>query len=167
MTEAASLQVQVGLSSLQVQASDGSTQWPAALLTGLGSPWNTVQPDGQLRLRTEALKLSWTPGRLQMKGLADLQVQSLSSRLSPIKPIGSYQLQLRGSAEGTATPSLQLNTLKGPLHLTGQSQWVGSRLRFTGEASAQEGHEAGLTNLLNILGHRQGARSHFSFGAKP
>jgi general secretion pathway protein N len=167
MTEAASLQVQAGLSSLQIQASDSSTQWPAALLTGLGSPWNTVQPDGQLRLRTEALKLNWTAERMQIKGLVELQVQNLSSRLSPFKPIGSYQLQLRGPAEGTTTPSLKLNTLEGPLHLTGQSQWEGSRLRFTGEASAQEGHEAGLANLLNILGHRQGPRSLFSFGAKP
>lgn len=167
MTEAASLQVQAGLSSLQLQASDSSTQWPAAFLTGLGSPWNTLQLDGQLRLRTEALKLNWTQGRLQIKGLAELQVKNLSSSLSSIKPIGSYQLQLRGPAKGTATPSLQLNTLEGPLHLTGQSQWMGFRLRFTGEASAQEGHEAGLANLLNILGHRQGARSLFSFEATP
>jgi len=164
MTEAASLQVQAGLSSLQVQASDSSTQWPAALLTGLGSPWNTLQPDGQLKLRTEGLQLNWTQGRLQMKGLAELQIQNLSSRLSPIKPIGSYQLQLRGPAEGTATPSLQLRTLEGPLRMTGEGQWVGARLRFTGEASAQEGHEAALANLLNILGRRQGTRSLHSLG---
>jgi len=48
--------------------------------------------------------------------------------------------------------------------LSGQGQWVGARLRFTGEAIAQEGHEAAFDNLLNILGRRQGARSLLSLG---
>ena len=164
MAQAANLQVQAGWSTLKLQSSDHSSQWPAALLTGLGAPWNTLQPDGQLQLQTRSLQLQWAQGRMQMKGLAELQVQNLSSRLSPIKPIGSYQLQLRGTPEGTPTPSLQLSTQQGPLLISGEGQWVGARLRFTGEASAQEGHESALNNLLNILGRRQGARSLISLG---
>ena len=164
MAQAANLQVQAGWSTLKLQSSDHSSQWPAALLTGLGAPWNTLQPDGQLQLQTRSLQLQWAQGRMQMKGLAELQVQNLSSRLSPIKPIGSYQLQLRGTPEGTPTPSLQLSTQQGPLLISGEGQWVGERLRFTGEASAQEGHESALNNLLNILGRRQGARSLISLG---
>ena len=164
MAQAANLQVQAGWSTLKLQSSDHSSQWPAALLTGLGAPWNTLQPDGQLQLQTRSLQLQWAQGRMQMKGLAELQVQNLSSRLSPIKPIGSYQLQLRGTPEGTPTPSLQLSTQQGPLLISGEGQWVGARLRFTGEASAQEGHEPALNNLLNILGRRQGARSLISLG---
>ena len=164
MAQAANLQVQAGWSTWQLQSSDHSSQWPAALLTGLGAPWNTLQPDGQLQLQTRSLQLQWAQGRMQMKGLAELHVQNLSSRLSPIKPIGSYQLQLRGTPEGTPTPSLQLSTQQGPLLISGEGQWVGARLRFTGEASAQEGHEPALNNLLNILGRRQGARSLISLG---
>ena len=164
MAQAANLQVQAGWSTWQLQSSDHSSQWPAALLTGLGAPWNTLQPDGQLQLQTRSLQLQWAQGRMQMKGLAELQVQNLSSRLSPIKPIGSYQLQLRGTPEGTSTPSLQLSTQQGPLLSSGEGQWVGARLRFTGEASAQEGHEPALNNLLNILGRRQGTRSLISLG---
>ena len=44
------------------------------------------------------------------------------------------------------------------------SSWVGSRLRFSGEASAEAGSEAALSNLLNIIGRRQGERSLLSLG---
>jgi general secretion pathway protein N len=164
MAQAAEWQVKAGWSSWQILTSDHTSTWPAALLTGLGAPWNTLQPDGQLRLSTQALHLQWTQGRMQMKGQAELQLQNMSTRLSATQPIGSYLLQLRGSNEGTPTPSLQLSTQQGPLRLTGEGQWIGARLRFKGEASAQEGHERALNNLLNILGRRQGTRSLISLG---
>jgi general secretion pathway protein N len=164
MTEAASVQAALGWNTLQLQASDHRSNWPAALLTGLGAPWNTLQAEGQLQLRTEALQLHWAQGRLQMQGLLELNLQGMSSRLSPVKPMGSYRVALTGTPEGTPTPGLDLSTLQGPLLLSGQGQWVGQRLRFTGEASAAEGHEAAFDNLLNILGRRQGARSLLSFG---
>jgi general secretion pathway protein N len=164
MTQATTIQVRAGWSTVQVKISDHTSQWPAALLTGLGAPWNTLQPDGQLQLRTESLEWQWAEGRMQMKGLTELRMQNMASRLSPIKPIGSYLLQWRGTPEGTATPSLQLSTLQGPLLLKGEGQWIGARLRFTGEAQAQEGYESALNNLLNILGRRQGLRSLLSLG---
>jgi general secretion pathway protein N len=130
----------------------------------LGAPWNTLQTDGQLQLNTRSVQLLWAQGRMQMQGQLELNLQNMSSRLSPIKPMGSYRIQLSGTPEGTATPNLQLSTLQGPLMLSGQGQWVSQRLRFTGEASAQEGHESAFDNLLNILGRRQGVRSLLSLG---
>lgn len=164
MTDAVHLQARAGWSTWQVQASDHTSTWPAALLTGLGAPWNTLQPDGQLQLRTQALQLDWAQGRMQLKGQAQLQLNNLSTRLSSGQPIGSYLLMLRGDPEGTPTPSVQLSTQEGPLLLSGEGQWVGARLRFKGEASAQEGHAPALNNLLNILGRREGARSLISLG---
>jgi general secretion pathway protein N len=41
---------------------------------------------------------------------------------------------------------------------------VGQRLHFQGEASASPERETALSNLLNILGRRQGPRSIISFG---
>jgi general secretion pathway protein N len=164
MAQAASVRVALGWNTLQLQVSDHDSNWPAALLTGLGAPWNTLQAEGQLQLRTEALQLHWAQGRLQMQGLLALNLQNMSSRLSPVKPMGSYRVALSGTPEGTPTPGLELSTLQGPLLLSGQGQWVGQRLRFTGEARAAEGHEAAFDNLLNILGRRQGARSLLSLG---
>ncbi|MFM7000799.1 MAG: type II secretion system protein N [Limnohabitans sp.] len=157
-------QLQAGLSTLSLQLSDHPSRWPAAWLSGLGAPWNTLQAEGQLQLRTESLRLQWTAGRLHMQGLVELQAQDMSSRLSPLKPMGSYRLQIRGAPQGTATPELQLSTLQGPLQLQGQGLWVGSRLRFSGEARAEAGSEAALSNLLNIIGRRQGDRSLLSLG---
>lgn len=164
MTEAAKLHLRVGWATGQVTISNHTSVWPAALLQGLGAPWNTLKPDGQLQLRTQALLLFWAQGRMQMQGQAELRLQHLSSRLSTLQPIGSYLLQVQGTPEGTPTPSLQLSTEKGPLQLTGQGQWVGGRLRFTGEASAEEGSESALDNLLNIIGRRQGGKSLLSLG---
>lgn len=164
MAQATTLTLQPGRDSLKLQVSDHTSVWPAALLTGLGAPWNTLQADGQLQLSTRSVLLHWAQGRLSLQGQAELHVQNLSLSLSPIKPIGSYRLHLSGTPEGTPTPGLLLSTLQGPLMLSGQGQWVGERLRFTGEASAQEGHEPAFDNLLNILGRRQGTRSLLSLG---
>ena len=164
MKERIDLDLQLGIATFKVQSTDHVSQWPAALLTGLGAPWNTLKPEGQLQLRTEALQLQWVQGRMQMRGLAELQIKNISSALSTTKPIGSYQVALRAPPEDTAPPKLTLTTLQGPLLLSGNGQWVGSRLRFTGEASAEEGHERSLNNLLNILGRRQGSRSLLTLG---
>jgi general secretion pathway protein N len=158
------LLMRVGRSSMDLQVDSHRSQWPAALLSGLGAPWNTLQPAGQLRLRTESLGLQWAVGRLQMQGLVELQAHNMSSQLSTLKPMGSYRIQLRGTPQGSPTPELFLSTTQGPLQLSGQGQWVGERLRFTGEASADEGSESALSNLLNIIGRRQGARSLLSLG---
>ncbi len=145
---------------LSVAIDDSQTQLPAELLTGLGTPWNTVDLQGQLRLATQQLKLQWQAGRLQSQGRTRLEALAVSSRLSPLKPLGSYRLDITGGENA----QLELSTLQGDLQLSGQGQWVGSRLRFRGEASASPEREAVLSNLLNILGRRQGGRSIITFG---
>jgi general secretion pathway protein N len=139
---------------------DGRSQWPAALLAGWGAPWNTVQLHGLLVLSSKTLSLEWVDGRLDVSGQARLDAVGLSSRLSTLKPLGSYRMTLNGGA----TPTLTLETLQGSLQLSGSGRWVGSRLRFNGVASAAPAREAALTNLLNILGRREGARSIISLG---
>lgn len=144
----------------QLRVDDGDSHWPAQVLTGLGTPWNTVQAQGQLHLRTRNLHLQWAQGRLQWHGQVQLDALAMSSRLSTLRPMGSYRLQLTGGA----APTLTLQTLEGLLLLSGSGQWVGQRLRFTGEASAAPDHEAQLSNLLNIIGRRAGSRSVISLG---
>ena len=144
----------------QMTVLDGDSRWPAAVLTGLGTPWNTVQPQGQLALQTRGLAAQWSAGRMVLAGQVQLDALAMSSRLSTLRPMGSYRLQLTGGA----TPTLTLQTLEGLLLLSGSGQWVGQRLRFTGEASAAPDHEAQLSNLLNIIGRRAGSRSVISLG---
>jgi general secretion pathway protein N len=155
-----------------VTLSDSVSQWPAAVLNGLGTPWNTVLLEGRLTLSTQSLSVEWVEGRFSLQGRAQLDALDAASRLSTLKPLGSYRLVLdSGATPSPSAPSntpmpasLKLETLSGSLQLTGSGQWVGGRLRFTGEASATSGREAALTNLLNILGRRQGARSIITIG---
>lgn len=154
------LRAALGLGTLAIRLADGQSQWPADILAGLGTPWNTMQPQGRLQLTTSALSLHWSSGRMQLQGQAQLDALAMSSRLSTLRPMGSYRLVLQG---GDA-PTLQLSTLDGALLLSGSGQWVGQRLRFTGEASAAPEREAQLANLLNIIGRRNGARSIITLG---
>jgi len=144
----------------RVALADGQSQWPAAVLTGLGTPWNTLQPQGQLALQTRALAVQWAAGRMVLSGQAQLDARAMSSRLSTLRPMGSYRLVLQGGE----VPTLALSTLDGALQLSGSGQWVGNRLRFAGEASAAPEREAALSNLLNIIGRRSGARSIITLG---
>jgi general secretion pathway protein N len=154
------LRVHPGLRSTTVDVEDGGTQWPAALLAGLGTPWNTLQLDGDLALSTHDLSVEWVEGRLALAGRAELQAQRMASRLSTLRPMGTYRITVTGGA----TPTLQLETLDGALQLSGSGQWVGSRLHFNGVATAAPGREEALSNLLNIIGRRTGARSIISIG---
>ena len=144
----------------RVVLADSQSLWPSALLSGLGTPWNTIQPSGELALATQGLTAEWAAGRMALAGQADITARNLSSRLSTLQPMGSYQVQVRGGE----TVSIALHTLEGGLRLSGNGQWVGSRLRFTGEASAAPGLEGQLANLLNIIGRRQGDKAIIALG---
>jgi general secretion pathway protein N len=137
-------------------------QWPAAWLVGLGTPWNTLQPGGTLRLVSPGLVMDNAEGRWRMSGRLDVELAGTSSRVSTLPILGSYRLSLVGDAAGAA--QLQLTTLEGLLQLAGSGQWAASSFRFRGEARAAEGAEAALDNLLNIIGRRQGARAVISIG---
>ena len=167
------LRVAPGLGRVRVDlpAAPGAVgQWPASWLVGLGTPWNTLQPSGSLQLFTSGLSAESVQGRWRLAGRAELALNSMGSRLSTLDVLGSYRLVLSGApADGAGaatdtTATLQLATTSGALLLDGSGQWVASKLRFNGQASAAPGSEAILNNLLNIIGRRQGARSVISIG---
>jgi general secretion pathway protein N len=160
------LRVGFGRTSVQLLPAESSTlgQWPAAWLAGLGTPWNTLQLGGTLRLTSPGLTLEWVQGRMRFSGEAALDVAHASSRISTLDTLGSYRLTVRGNAASGDAATLSLVTVEGALRLSGQGEWTGTGLRFRGEAQAAEGSETALNNLLNIIGRRQGARSVISIG---
>jgi general secretion pathway protein N len=143
---------------------DGIGRWPARWLSGIGTPFNTLQLGGTLQLATPGLlTLQVVQGRARLSGTADLTLQGISSRMSPLDQLGSYKLLVRGD-EGSGGAQLNLQTLDGALRLAGDGQWTGARLRFRGQADAAPGQEGALANLLNIIGKRQGALAVISIG---
>jgi general secretion pathway protein N len=136
----------------QWQLSPGAILLPAERLAALGAPFNTVQPSGQMRLSWEPLQLTQQNGKIGMTGAMSLEMNDIGSRLSPVKPLGSYVLAF-GWHEAQA--SVTLKSVKGPMLLSGSGMFADGRLRFSGTAQAETGQEQRLENFLNLLGQRR------------
>ena len=146
--------------SFTLMPSPGWTgQWPSAWLGGLGTPWNTLQLGGALRLTSPGLTVESVQGRWRVDGRAEVEVLGVSSRLTTLDPLGSYRLMLSGNAAQAGVAQLNLSTTEGALQLSGDGTLGPGGVRFRGEARAGAADEAALTNLLNIIGRRDGARS--------
>lgn len=139
-------------------------QWPTAWLGGLGTPWNTMQMGGSLRLSSPGLAVESVQGRWRLTGRADIDLLDVSSRLSTLDTLGSYRFTVAADPAGTGASQLMLSTQQGALQLSGSGTLGPTGVRFRGDAQAAPGQEAPLTNLLNIIGRRDGARSVISIG---
>lgn len=136
----------------ELHISPSAIDLPAERLASLGAPLNTLRPTGQMRLEWQPLQLTLTQGLTQLEGRMNLQLLDIASRLSPIKPLGAYNLNLVWQGQQAA---VTLTTLKGPMLLDGSGTLNNGRLKFSGTAQAAAGQESGLANLLNLLGQRR------------
>lgn len=139
-------------------------QWPSGWLSGLGTPWNTLQLGGATRLTLQDSSLEWAQGRWLFRGQAQVDWLGVSSRVSPLPTLGSYRLTLSADPAEAGNTLISMATTEGALQLSGAGRWNAQGLRFRGEARAQAADEAALSNLLNIIGRRQGGRSVISIG---
>jgi general secretion pathway protein N len=136
----------------QWQLGSSSVTLPAERLAGLGAPLNTIQPSGRMRLSWTPLQLARQGNDIQVNGSMTLQMDDIASRLSPIKPLGAYQLII--DWHGTQA-QLALTTVKGPMLLSGNGALANGKMQFSGKAEAEAGQEERLANLLNLLGQRR------------
>lgn len=136
----------------QWQVSPAQLLLPAGGLAGLGAPLNTLAPSGSLRLSWTALELVRQPGTVSVNGRTVLSMNDMGSRMSPIKPLGSYRLVMDWHG---AQAQLVLTTVRGALLLSGSGALDHGRLRFAGQATAADGYEETLDNMLNLLGQRR------------
>jgi general secretion pathway protein N len=135
---------------------------PASVLLGLGAPWNTIIPGGELQLGWDALHLQ--DGAL--RGALRADWLDASSRLSPVVPFGHYRLLANGVFDGAV---LQLETVSGPMEMSGNGTiTAGKQLRFQGTARVQAGTDAAtatqLSGLISLLGRRDGDGALLNFG---
>jgi general secretion pathway protein N len=132
--------------------SPASITLPAERLVGLGAPLNTIQPSGRMVLSWTPLQIARQGQQVGVNGTMTLQMTDIASRLSPVKPLGAYEMIMdwRGPQAQMA-----LKTLRGPMLLSGSGALVNGRLQFSGKAEAEAGQEERLANLLNLLGQRR------------
>ena len=143
----------------ELRATPGALQLPPVALDRLGSPWNTIRPTGALTVSWENVTLR--SGRFD--GRAAIELRQAASALTPVRPLGSYRIEVVGSG---AQAQVRMNTLSGPLRLEGGGTWdARSGLRFTAEARAEEPERARLQPLLGLLGRRDGERTIIKIGA--
>ena len=144
-----------------VELNGGLSEWdvspsaitlPAERLAGLGAPLNTLQPSGEMQLSWGPLHLMRSAARIAMTGHLILELKEMASRMSPVKPLGSYVLQMNWQGDHA---DVRLATQRGALVLNGSGAIQQDRLQFSGTAEAAAGQEEKLANLLNLLGQRR------------
>jgi general secretion pathway protein N len=144
------VKIQGGLSQWEI--SESSLILPSERLEGLGSPLNTIGPSGHIRLSWNNLQLTTQNGLPDLIGSMRMDLGDMASRMSPIKPLGSYQLTFDWRGQSA---DMVLATVTGPLLLSGNGKLQSGRFNFSGNAIAETGHEDELANLLNLLGQRR------------
>ncbi|SOE64005.1 type II secretion system protein N (GspN) [Burkholderia sp. OK233] len=127
----------------------GAMAVPASLLSGLGAPFNTLDLQGDVRLAWS----DWRSFNQEAFGQLTVTLNDVSSRISLVKPLGSYRLLFQ--AQGVSS-TLDLTTLKGPLMLTGNGTVSAVSTSFRGTASAAPDARDNLAGLLNLLGRPSG-----------
>ena len=151
--EALSQAVNLTGSLTQWQLGPGSVLLPAERLAGLGWPLNTMAPSGQMRLSWGLMQLTRLEKTIDVNGRTTLDMTEIGSRMSPIKPLGTYQLVMDWKGQQA---QLNLTTTKGPLLLSGAGALNNGHFQFSGKAEAEAAYEEKLAGLLNMLGrHRK------------
>jgi general secretion pathway protein N len=144
--------VRISGSWSQWQVSAGELLLPAEGLAGLGAPLNTLAPSGTIRLSWNLLDIARQGQTVAVQGRTVLSLTDMGARMSPIKPLGSYEMAMDWRGQQA---DLILRTVRGALLLSGSGTLENGRLRFSGQASAAQGYEDTLGNMLNLLGQRR------------
>lgn len=126
----------------------GATALPAAQLTALGAPLNSMVPGGWVDLSWQ--QLTGTPHTI--KGQIDAVWSEATTRLSGSEPLGDYLLRLQ--LEGSAV-QLNLSTRRGRLQISGEGRFGNGPPRFRLVSTSAAEHRERLTAVLNMLGRRQ------------
>jgi len=150
------------LSKTQIAANE--IKLPANVLEGLGNPWSTLRPRGELGARWTDINLAgFAAANTPSSGVIRIIISNLSSPISPVKPLGGYEISANIADTGM---NWTLSTTSGPLLLKGQGEFSnkGSNggagksagMQFSGEASASPESQESLIGLLSLLGKKEG-----------
>jgi len=153
------------LSKTQIAANE--IKLPANVLEGLGNPWSTLRPRGELGARWTDIHLAgispFGAANTPSSGVIRIIISNLTSPISPVKPLGGYEIAANIADTGT---NWTLSTTSGPLLLKGQGEFSnkesgggagkGTGMQFSGEASASPESQESLIGLLSLLGKKEG-----------
>lgn len=110
----------VALHGSRIEVADADIGLPAAALGQLMPKLATLGLSGDLALQVPRLSF----GRGATHGSASVQWRHAGSGLSPVAPLGDYELRIQADGPTVRTT---LTTLQGPLQLDGQGAWASGR----------------------------------------
>ncbi len=146
-------------SFVEMRVGPGALTLPSVELSRLGSPWNSIRPSGALAVRWEPLTVRG--GHLH--GRATIELREAASAMTPVRPLGSYRVDIDGQGPQA---DVGLQTLSGPLQLTGKGTWnARTGLRFEADARAEPNEAERLQSFLGLVGRREGRRTILRIGA--
>ena len=141
-------QIHWGISKIQLSANEAKL--PATILEGLGNPWSTLRPRGGLAARWTDLTLIGS-AKSGSTGVIRINISNLSSPISPVKPLGAYEILANVGDEGL---TWNVSTTSGPLLFRGRGD-SRSGIHFEGEATAAPEAQDSLMGLLSLLGKKE------------
>lgn len=119
---------------------------PASALALVMPRLAALDLSGTLQLRIDSLEL----GQSTLSGKARLAWSLAGSALTPVHPLGDYELRVNGSESKV---SVTLHTLQGPLNLQGEGTWAqGAPPTFFATARAPKPLDRQLAPVLRLIG---------------
>ncbi len=151
----------VELSTSGVEVTRADFVLPAALL-GMAAPrLAVIGPTGELRVRIEHLLLS----RTSVSGKGVIEWLDAGSTLTPVSPLGNYELRVSGSG---GQVDATLHTLDGPLHLEGAGSGGSGPPAFVATARVDAPYQLQLAPFLRLIAvERKDGAFEFQFGQSP
>jgi len=151
--EQATRRFPVTISLSRIELANADISLPAAVL-GLGVP--RLAPlglTGEVLIHVASLSIA----RDGMVGNATLQWRAAGSTLTPISPLGEYEVRFK--AVGPAVHAA-LSTLEGPLRLEGKGTWSnGAPPSYLATARVPAQHQEQLAPLLRLIAVERGTGS--------
>jgi len=141
----------VALSLSGIEVVDADILLPAAALS-LGLPrLSAFALSGEVHLEIGRLALA----RGRVAGDATLQWRGAGSALTPISPLGDYEVRIKAAGSGV---DAMLRTLEGPLQLDGKGAWSnGERPTFLATARIPAQHQEQLAPLFRFIAVERGS----------
>ena len=140
----------VTISLSRIELANADISLPATVL-GLGVP--KLAPlglTGEVLIHVASLSIA----RGAMEGNATVRWRAAGSSLTPVSPLGDYEVRLDG--EGMTIHAF-LRTIEGPLQLDGKGSWTqGDRPAFLAMARVPSQHQEQLAPLLRLIAVERG-----------
>ena len=134
----------------RIELADAHINLPATALGYLVPKLAPLGLTGEVNLQISNLSI----GRSATQGSATLQWRNAGSALSPVSPLGEYELRLAG--DGPAV-RVTLATLQGPLQLDGQGSWGNGRQSvFLATAQMPPQFQQRLAPFLRLIAVERG-----------